>query len=155
MIRYVRRLLALAAVAVLGVLWFAGPALAQVAPNGDVSPDAPVSAYLTVNNALVLVITGSLIPVVNGLLLRPTNPAWVKVLVSSAFATAVHAFSQTVQDDGTAILTQEWFLGLAITIGTMVATYLGVWKPVVNPNATEATVIPIGDWLTPSRQRAA
>jgi hypothetical protein len=155
MIRYVRRPLALAAVAVLGVLWFAGPALAQVAPNGDVSPDAPVSAYLTVNNALVLVITGSLIPVVNGLLLRPTNPAWVKVLVSSAFATAVHAFSQTVQDDGTAILTQEWFLGLAITIGTMVATYLGVWKPVVNPNATEATVIPIGDWLTPSRQRAA
>lgn len=155
MIRYVRRLLALAAVAVLGVLWFAGPALAQVAPNGDVSPDAPVSAYLTVNNTLVLILTGALIPVVNGLLLRPTNPAWVKVLVSSAFATAVHAFSQAIQNDGTAVLTQEWFLGLAITIGTMVAAYLGVWKPVVNPNATEATVIPLGDWLTPSRQRAA
>jgi hypothetical protein len=155
MIRYVRRLLALAAVAVLGVLWFAAPALAQVAPDGNVSPDAPVSAYLTVNNTLVLVVTGSLIPVVNGLLLRPTNPAWVKVLVSSAFATAVHAFSQTIQDDGTAVISQEWFLGLAITIGTMVATYLGVWKPVVNPNATEATVIPIGDWLTPARQKAA
>lgn len=150
-----KRLLALAAVAIGFVIVSAGPALAQVAPDGDVSPDAPASAYLTINNTLVLVITGSLIPVVNGLLLRPTNPAWAKVLVSSAFATAVHAFSQTIQDDGTAVLSQEWFLGLAITIGTMVATYLGVWKPVVNPNATEATVIPIGDWLTPSRERAA
>lgn len=155
MIRYVRRLLALAAVAVLGVLWFAGPALAQVAPDGNVSPDAPVSAYLTINNTLVLLITGSLIPVVNGLLLRPENPAWVKVLLSSVVATIAHAFSQVIQADGTAVVSQEWFLGLAITIGTMVATYLGVWKPVVNPNATEATIIPLGDWLTPSRQQAA
>lgn len=114
----------------------ASPALAQVAPDGDVSPDAPVSAFLTINNSVVLVLTGLVVPLVNGLLLRPENPGWVKVLVANLLATVVHGFSQTIQADGAAILTQEWFLGLFITLGTMIATYLGVWKPMIDPDRT-------------------
>lgn len=148
-----RRLAALVALVFVGLVATAGPALAQVAPDGNVSPDAPAGSYLTVNNTLVLVLTGAVIPLVNGLLLRATNPAWVKGLVSSLFAVAVHDFSQMIQDDGTALLSQEWCLGLAITLISMTAAYLQVWKPLVNPNASLPTVVPIGDLVGGSPQR--
>jgi len=134
-----------ACVALVAVVLFAAPALAQVAPDGDASPDAPVSAVFTVNNLLVVFLTGTLVPIVNGFLLRPSNSAVVKVLVANAFATAVHAFSQAIQEDGTAVLSQEWFVGLAMTLITMTAMYGGVWKPLLNPNETMPTLLPAGD----------
>lgn len=144
---------------VLGVLFAAAvvliltatPALGQVAPDGDVSPDAPVSAVFTVNNLLVVFATGTLVPIVNGFLLRPSNSQVVKVLVANAFATAVHAFSQAIQADGTAVLSQEWFVGLAMTLITMTAMYGGVWKPLLNPNETLPTVLPAGDIIDLTR----
>jgi hypothetical protein len=145
---HLKRLLALAAVAVgFLVVVLAGPAVAQVAPDGDVGPDSPVSAYLTVDNTLVLFATGALIPLINGLLLRETNPAWVKALVADVFAVIVHAFSMEIQDDGTAFLSQEWFVGLAITVVGMTAAYLKVWRPIVNVNRRLPTLVPLGDWL--------
>jgi hypothetical protein len=144
---HLKRLLALAAVAVGFILVSAGPALAQVAPDGDVSPDTPVSAYLTLNNTVVLLLTGAVIPLINGLLLRPTNPAWVKALVADLFAVGVHAFSQEIQDDGTAFLSQEWFLGLGVTMVAMAAAYFQVWKPIVDPNRRLPTVLPVGDLM--------
>jgi hypothetical protein len=142
MFRWLNRWLVFAAVAAVAFVAAASPVMAQIAPDGDVSPDAPSSAYLTVNNTLVLILTGAVIPIVNGLLLRPENPSWVKVLIASLVGTAVHAFSQVVQADGTAVLTQEWTLGLVITLGSMVATYLGVWKPAVDPNAKLPSLLP-------------
>lgn len=141
-------------VALTALVLMATPAMAQVAPDGNVSPDAPVSTYLTINNTVVLLITGALVPLVNGLLLRPTNPEWAKVLVANLFATLVHSFSQIIQDDGTAFLTQEWAVGLGVTLLSMTAAYYGVWKPLVNPNASLPTVVPIGD-LMAGRPRAA
>lgn len=139
-----KKLLVALALAVGGLLALGAPALA-----GTPGPDAPVSNFLTVNNTLVLIITGSLVPVVNGLLLRASNPAWVKVLVANLFATGVHAFSQAIQADGTAALSQAWLVGLAVTLVTMTATYLGVWKPVLDPNRTMPTVLPVGSVLAP------
>jgi hypothetical protein len=130
-----------------GLVMSAGPAYAQVSPTGDVSPDAPVSAYLTINNFLVLLATGAVIPVLNGLVVRPENPEWVKALLANVWAVVVHAFMQAIQDDGTAVLSQEWFVGLALTVVGMVASYLNVWKPIANVNATTPTVVPIGDVL--------
>ena len=142
-----KRLITIGAVALAALVASACPALAQVATDGDISPDAPVSAYLTLNNTIVLVLTGAVIPLVNGLLLRPSNPAWVKALVADVFAVVVHAFSQAIQADGTAFLSQEWFLGLAITIVAMAASYFQVWKPVVDPNERVPTALPVGDLL--------
>jgi hypothetical protein len=147
-----RFLAALAAfVAVLFVL--ASPALAQVAPDGNVSPDAPVSAYLTINNMLVLMATGTLVPIINGLLLRPSNPTIVKILVANLFATAVHALSQVIQADGTAVLSQEWLLGLGMTLLTMTAAYFGIWAP-LDINAKMPTPVPVGDLLEPLARAA-
>ena len=136
------RLAGLLVAAAVSLVLFTAPAAAQVAPDGNASPDAPVGSWLTVNNTLVLFITGALVPIVNGLLLRPSNPQWLKVLVSQVVVTAVHAFSQTIQDDGTALLSQEWLVGLGLTSLVMVASYLGIWKPVADPNATMPTVLP-------------
>jgi hypothetical protein len=127
--------------AVLLLVW-AVPAWAQVAPDGDVSPDAPASAYLTVNNTLVLLLTGAVLPLVNGLLLRPDNPRWVKVLVAGMVAAFTHAVSQVVQADGTAVFTQEWVLGLVLTWAGMFGAYYGIWKPAVDPNAVLPTLQP-------------
>ena len=149
------RLAVAVVVAAAAVVLFATPALAQVAPDGDVSPDTPVSAWLTVDNTLVVLAIGTLVPVVNGLLLRPQNPAWVKVLVANLFATAVHAFSQAVQDDGTAFLTQEWAVGLIVTLVTMAAAYVGFWKPLLQPDAKLPTVLPVGDLIAGAAGQAA
>jgi len=142
------KLLAALAAFVVSLFILAGPALAQVAPDGNVSPDTPASAYLTVNNMLVLMATGTLVPIINGLLLRPGNPAVVKILVANLFATAVHAVSQTIQDDGTAFLSQEWALGLGMTLLTMTAAYFGIWAP-LGVNEKMPTVVPVGDLLEP------
>lgn len=137
----IRRCLLVLLAAAGAVLAAAGPAVAQVAEDGNASPDAPVSAVFTVNNVMVMFILGAVIPIVNGFLLRPNNPGWVKVLVSQLVATAAHGLSQVVQEDGTAVLTQEWLVGLAFTSLVMVATYANVWRPVVDPNRNIPTGI--------------
>ncbi len=142
MVYWLRRAALGAMAVVIAIVATASIAAAQIAPNGDVSPDAPASAYLTVNNTLVLLLTGAVIPIVNGLLLRPDNPSWVKVLVASVVATVAHGLSQAVQADGTAVLTQEWLLGLVLTVASMIAAYLGIWKPAIDPNAKLPSLLP-------------
>ncbi|HEV2928876.1 MAG TPA: hypothetical protein VGW74_09295 [Propionibacteriaceae bacterium] len=139
------------ALAVVGVTLAlsADRALAQVAPGGDASPDAPASAVFTVNNTLVTVLLGVVAPLVTGFLLRPTNPAWVKVLVAGMVGTAFTAVSQVVQDDGTAALSQEWFLQLALLLAAQFGAYYGIWNPVLRSQggvneATGPGVVPVG-----------
>ena len=127
--RLLAPLFAIALVALAAIVLTADVALAQVAPDGNASPDTPASAVFTVNNTLVTVLLGMFAPIVTGILLRPTNPAWVKVLAAGAVGTAFTAISQAVQADGTAPLSQEWFLQLALQIATQVGTYYGVWNP--------------------------
>lgn len=104
---------------------------AQVAPDGNASPDAPASAVFTVNNTLVTLILGALAPLLIGFLLKPTNPEWVKVLVGGLVATAVTAVSQAVQTDGTAALSQEWLLQLGLQWAAQIGAYYGIWNPVL------------------------
>lgn len=109
----------LAALAILACVAIAAcePATAAVFQTGDVTPDSPVSSYLTVNNTVVQ-----------------------KVLVAQAVGTVAHQFGQMIQEDGAAVLSQQWFIGLALTIGVMITSYLGIWKPALDPNRTLPTV---------------
>ncbi len=122
--------IALAAVATYLYLT-AGPAGAQVATDGNASPDTPAGAVFTVNNTLVTLILGAVAPLVVGILVRPTNPSWVKVLVGGVAATVITAVSQAVQADGSAALSQEWFLQLALQLAAQVGAYYGIWNPVL------------------------
>ena len=140
--------LAVLAVAVVALITLAAVAGAQEA--GDASPDAPASAVFTVNNTLVTLLLGAVAPLVTGLLLRPTNPEWVKVLAAGLVATVVTAVSQAVQADGSAILSQEWFLQLALTWAAQIGAYYGIWNPVLASRggvnaATGPGLIPIKD----------
>jgi TM2 domain-containing membrane protein YozV len=117
------------------------PAGAQAATPAP----APAAPFLTLNNTLVSLAVGIVLPLVNALLLRPSNPRWAKVLVASIVGAAATALSQAIQPDGTAILSKEWLLGLAITVGSMIVAYLGVWQPLANPNRNLPTVAPVGD----------
>lgn len=136
----IRKLLLPSAVVAGAVIAGCEPAVAQAVESGD----DPIAAYFTFDRTVVLVLTGCVIPFVNGLLLRQSNPTWVKVLVANLFATAVHAFMQVIGPDGAAVLSHDWLLGLGLTLATMTVTYLGLWKPVVDPNATLPTVVPSG-----------
>jgi len=104
-------------------------ALAQDA--GNATPDSPVGTVFTINNSLVLLLVGFVLPLVNGLLNHPSNPAWVKIGLAGALAAVGNAFVQTIQDDGTAILSQEWLLQTLIIFATGIGTYLGVWDPLL------------------------
>ena len=117
--------LAFSLLAGLLVLW----ADAAGAQTGDASPDAPVGTVFTINNSLVLLLTGLVIPLINGLLNHPANPAWVKIGLAGALAAVGNAFVQAIQADGTAVLSQEWLLQTVIIFATSIGTYLGVWDP--------------------------
>lgn len=143
-----KRLLALAAVAIGFLVASAGPALAQVAGDDEVA--APV---WVIPAPTVTLIVAVLVPVLNGFALRPSNPSWVKALVANGIATVAYGITQAVADNGAALLTEAWFHGLLASLVTMTAVYFGVWKPVMNPDQTLPTPVPLGDWLTPRRLR--
>lgn len=129
-------LMALLAVAFLAVLWAAGPAFAQETPgqvvDGDLSPDTPFGSYFTVSNTLVTLLLAGVLPLVIGVLLKPGNPPVVKGLVAMLVTTAGHALSQAVQADGTAVLSQEWLVQLAITFLATIGAYYGAWNPLAD-----------------------
>jgi hypothetical protein len=113
---------------------------------GDANPSSMPGEAFTVQSSLIALLIGTAVPLLNGFLLRPTNPTWVKTLVASLVVAGAHAVSQVVQnEDGTTTFSQEWFLGLAVTWVTMIATYYGLWKPVLNPDAAFPTPVPVGD----------
>ena len=143
-----RHIAAAAFVAGSTLLVMAGPALGQVAEDGNASPDTPVGAVFTINNTLVTMLLGAVAPIVTGILLRPTNPKWVKVLVAGMVGTVITAISQSVQDDGTAALSQEWFLQLGLLLAMQFGTYFAIWNPVLASRggvnaATGPGVIPV------------
>lgn len=105
----------------------AGPVAAQ---TGDASPDAPAGVTLTINNLTVQLLLGFLLPVAIGFAQRPTNPPWVKAIVGVALTALAVGISEAVQDDGSAVLSQEFFVDYAITQAAVIASYLGVWQPV-------------------------
>lgn len=117
-------------VILLVVLFLASPAGAQVAPDGDAHPDAPAGATLTLNNLTVQLLLGFGLPVVIAFLQRASNPGWVKVVVAGAVTALAVGISETVQADGSAILSVEFLVDYLITLATAIVAYIGIWNPV-------------------------
>ena len=145
-------LLAVGFLTAMGALFLT--ASAAVAQTGDASPDDPVGTVFTINNSLVLLLTGLVIPLVNGLLNHPANPAWVKIGLAGALAAVGNAFVQAIQDDGTAVLSQEWILQTVIVFATSIGTYLGVWDPLFRRAGGLNTATGAGLVRVPDRQAA-
>lgn len=139
-----RKPIAAALVASGALLTLAGPAAAQVTPDDDV-----VAPVLVIGAPTVTLIVATLLPLLNGLALRTSNPTWVKALVANGIGIVAYSITQVVADDGSAFLTEAWFHGLVASLVVMAATYFGVWRPLVNPNARVPTIAPLGDVLSP------
>lgn len=137
----IKRLILALATAASILLLGATMAGAQVAPDGNASPDAPVSSVLTVNNTLVLLLTGAVIPLVIGLVTREDNPAWVKVGLAAAVSGLANLFVQSIQDDGTAVLSQEFLVQAIIIFATALGSYARIWAPVARDRGTTVSSI--------------
>lgn len=126
--RQFRRLagcLAVLTAAVLGLVATATPALAQAGEDGEV----PVPDGIVVSAHWVTLATGLVLPLVTGLLLRPENPAWLKIGLAGAVTLVANLFLQAVLPDGTAVLSEAWFVQAVILFGESMLTYLGLWNP--------------------------
>jgi hypothetical protein len=129
---YMKYALRAGLIALVLLIMGAAAAGAQVVPDGNASPDTPVSAVFTVNNTLVTLITGLVVPLVVALLARASNPAWVKIGLNAAVSAVATSFLSAVQDDGTAVLSQEWFVQAGVIFAASIMAYLGVWNPLAS-----------------------
>ncbi len=125
----IRRVPSALAVVAFSLLVLAGPAGAQ-AVDGTTDPDAPVGAIITLDNTWVYLITALLLPFVIGLVTKDSMPGWVKVGLAGAIGTVATAFLELVQDDGSAIISQEFLLKAVVTVGSAMFAYGNVWKPI-------------------------
>jgi hypothetical protein len=136
-----RRLLAGIVVAA-GVLLIGASAAAAQTPE----PDAPAGAWFTINNTLVTILTGLIVPIAVGLAMRVENPPWIKATVAVAFAELGNLIQNAIQDDGVAVISQVHALQWAIITATAIGTYLGIYNPLTarsgGLNATLPTVLP-------------
>lgn len=137
-----RRVAAVVLTVALTLTGAASVAGAQVVPDGNASPDTPVSAVFTVNNTLVAILVGAVIPLVVGLLTREDNPAWIKLGLAAGVTAVANLFVQAIQDDGTAVLSQEWLVQALVMFATALGTYARVWQPLARDRGT--TVASIG-----------
>jgi hypothetical protein len=92
-------------------------------------PDAPAGAWFTINNTLVTILTGLIVPLAVGLLMRPENPPWVKATVAVAVSELGNLIQNAVQSDGVAVISQAHALQWAIVTATAIGTYLGIYNP--------------------------
>jgi hypothetical protein len=112
----------------------------------ELSPDAP--AVFTVNETVVSLVMGTLLPVVVGVLLRDGTPNWVKVVVGGAVAVLATLIKEAIQADGSATFSQDFVIQFFMVWIPQVAAYYGIWRPlsintvtgpgVIGPAAPEA-----------------
>lgn len=156
--RQLRRLagcLAVLTAIVLGLVATATPAFGQTVEDGEV----PVPDGVVISAHWVTLAVGLVLPLVTGLLLRPENPAWLKVGLAGAVTLVANLFVQAVLPDGTAVLSEAWFVQAVIMFGESMLSYLGLWNPLLarqgGVNAATPNVVSLPVRSHPPSARAA
>lgn len=86
----------------------------------------------TIDEVGVSIIVGLLLPLVLGVLVKPTNPPWVKVIGGIVVAAIAALVKENIQDDGTAIISWAMVIETALIYLPQIAAYLGIWKPLAD-----------------------
>lgn len=87
---------------------------------------------ITIPEVGVSIVIGLFLPLLLGILYKPTNPPWVKV-VGGIVAAAVAALIQNnIQEDGTAVISWLMLVEAALIYVPQILSYLGVWKPLAD-----------------------
>lgn len=106
---------------VLGSTAYAQDDTTEVVGDGDV---------LSVNAFTLSVIVGLIVPLVNGIALKPTVPSWVKGVVNLVLSYVGNVIALSMQEDGSAIFSREVIVTTAFAFAVALATYAGIFKPV-------------------------
>jgi Family of unknown function (DUF5699) len=113
-----------------GVSIFAADAAgAMPFQQGDLEPDSPIGAWFTMSNVLVTLLVGSVVPFAVAFFSNPANPSWWKLALAGVFAEVGNLISNAVQDDGTAVFSQEHAVQLIVIFATALFAYARVWNP--------------------------
>lgn len=104
-------------------------ALASVAAAASVQETVPDAPGVTVPEVGVSLVVGLFLPILYGFFVRPSNPELVKVLGGILVAAAASLILNAVQQDGTAVLSWQQVVDVALVYIPQIAGYLGVWKP--------------------------
>lgn len=123
-IRAVGRLAAAVLVTFLALVAFAG--MASATTLQETVPDTP---GLTIPEVGVSILVGLFLPIVYGFLVRPSNPELVKVVGGVIIAASASLVVNAIQNDGTAVLSWQQVVDVALVYIPQIAGYLGVWKP--------------------------
>jgi carbon starvation protein CstA len=89
---------------------------------------------MNLNPTTVAIVAGFLIPLAVGLLTKVSAPDRVKAVAGIVLAAVAALITQATTADGGAVISQEMVVTWALALGTSIASYLGVWKPVANIN---------------------
>ena len=138
---------ALFVAAVAMTLVFSPPAGAAVLQ--EAADSAPVGNVLTVSAAGVNLLVGLVLPVLAGIALKETNPAWVKVIFGILLAGVAALVTEAIRDDGTAVISWDMFLTAAQLWAVQIAAYLGIYRPLGQDTARGSFNASLGSGFVP------
>lgn len=126
---HLRRLLIVAGLLALGIVFLPNPVFATdppADPAGPVKLDDTI-ASLQLSATLVNAVINGFIPIVTGLLSRST---WrLKGLITLALSTIASMVVTGTMADGTAIISQQAALNAVVGFLVAVASYVSIWRP--------------------------
>lgn len=88
---------------------------------------------LTLNAALALTITATLIPLVVGIVTKSSAPSWVKSCTLIVLGTVATMIAVSTGADGVAVISKATLLESFRTVVMSIAMYFGVWAKTVTP----------------------
>jgi hypothetical protein len=115
----------------------------------ETPPSAPAGDFLHLSALGVNILLAAVLPVVAGVLLRESNPEWVKVIGGIVVAGVAALITEAVRDDGTAVLSWDMFVTGATMWIAQIAAYLGIWKPLGKDTAAGSLNGALGPGVVP------
>lgn len=119
--------LAVAVLALFGVLVVPALAAAAVTPA---DPAATAESLLGLDAFTVTVLMGLILPVINGLIMRPNWSSRLKAALGVITAGVAAVVNVSLTDGGGALISQSTLKTAALTWAIQIVTLYGVYKPV-------------------------
>lgn len=113
----------------LGALLVGAPAALAAAPP-PVEVDTTDVSTIAIAAPLVTIIVSLLIPVINGVLTKPSTPAGVKAVGTIILNAAAALFTTGVLADGTAVFSSTTLYTALLGTIISIVTYAGVYRPI-------------------------